>query len=77
MHASILNELFMRQGLVLTESLSTVAYLALPDESSASRTRSFSLQLGECTRMMDVVYVILTAGLLGLSWGLVRLCDRV
>jgi len=27
--------------------------------------------------MMDVVYVALTAGLFALSWGLVRLCDRV
>jgi hypothetical protein len=27
--------------------------------------------------MMDLVYVALTAGLLALSWGLVRLCERV
>jgi len=27
--------------------------------------------------MMDLVYVALTVGLFGLSWGLVRLCDRV
>jgi hypothetical protein len=27
--------------------------------------------------MMDFVYVVLTAGLFALSWGLVRLCDRV
>jgi len=26
---------------------------------------------------MDLVYVALTAGLLAVSWGLVRLCDRV
>jgi len=27
--------------------------------------------------MMDVVYIALTAGLFALSWGLVRLCERV
>jgi len=27
--------------------------------------------------MMDLVYLVLTAGLFALSWGLVRLCDRV
>jgi len=26
---------------------------------------------------MDLVYIVLTAVLLALSWGLVRLCDRV
>jgi len=26
---------------------------------------------------MDLVYIALTAGLLALSWGLVRLCERV
>jgi len=27
--------------------------------------------------MMDIVYLVLTAGLFALSWGLVRLCERV
>jgi hypothetical protein len=27
--------------------------------------------------MMDVVYTALTAGLIALTWGLVRLCDKV
>jgi hypothetical protein len=27
--------------------------------------------------MMDLVYIALTAGLLALSWGFVRLCERV
>jgi hypothetical protein len=27
--------------------------------------------------MMDIVYTALTAGLLALTWGLVRLCDKV
>jgi hypothetical protein len=27
--------------------------------------------------MMDLVYLSLTAGLLALTWGLVRLCERV
>jgi len=27
--------------------------------------------------MMDVVFLVLTAGLFALSWGLVRLCERV
>jgi hypothetical protein len=26
---------------------------------------------------MDIVYIAITAGLFALSWGLVRLCDRV
>ncbi len=31
----------------------------------------------ETFEMMDVVYLALTGGLLALSWGLVRLCERV
>jgi hypothetical protein len=27
--------------------------------------------------MMDVVFLVLTAALFALSWGLVRLCERV
>jgi len=27
--------------------------------------------------MMDIAYLALTAALLAVSWGLVRLCDRV
>jgi len=27
--------------------------------------------------MMDLGYLVLTAGLFALSWGLVRLCERV
>jgi hypothetical protein len=27
--------------------------------------------------MMDIAYLALTAALLGLSWGFVRLCERV
>lgn len=40
--------------------------------------------LGELAReylepfhMMDLVYLVLTGALLALSWGFVRLCDRV
>jgi hypothetical protein len=32
---------------------------------------------GVNNRMMDIVYTALTAGLLALTWGLVRLCERV
>jgi hypothetical protein len=31
----------------------------------------------ESTLMMDVLYFALTVGLFSLTWGLVRLCDRV
>jgi hypothetical protein len=31
----------------------------------------------ESIRMMDVVYFALTVGLFSLTWGLVRLCERV
>jgi hypothetical protein len=31
----------------------------------------------EAMSMMDVVYLTLTAGLFALTWGLVRLCERV
>jgi hypothetical protein len=32
---------------------------------------------GQESRMMDIAYLALTAALLAVSWGLVRLCDRV
>jgi hypothetical protein len=31
----------------------------------------------EAISMMDAVYLSLTAGLFALTWGLVRLCERV
>ena len=35
------------------------------------------LSTSESIRMMDVLYFALTGGLFALTWGLVRLCDRV
>jgi hypothetical protein len=31
----------------------------------------------ESIRMMDVLYIVLTGSLFALTWGLVRLCERV
>jgi hypothetical protein len=31
----------------------------------------------EPMHMMDFVYIALTVGLIAISWGLVRLCERV
>ncbi len=42
-----------------------------------SRDRRHWRRNQEFETMMDLVYLGLTAGLLGLSFGLVRLCDRV
>ncbi|HTB74245.1 MAG TPA: hypothetical protein VK762_13425 [Polyangiaceae bacterium] len=44
----------------------------------ASRTLPLAeVHQGESRIMSDIVYLVLTAGLLALSFGLVRLCDRV
>ncbi|HEY5145285.1 MAG TPA: hypothetical protein VII82_00895 [Polyangiaceae bacterium] len=40
-------------------------------------TRTHAVHCPEPFRMMDIVYAALTAGLLALTWGLVRLCERV
>jgi hypothetical protein len=40
----------------------------------ATRLQSFPR---EVTAVIDVLYIGLTAALVGLSWGIVRLCDRV
>ena len=45
-----------------------------PLSSPARRCRP---ELKEPGHTMDILYLAVTVGLLSLSWGLVRLCDRV
>jgi hypothetical protein len=48
-----------------------------PSRSSPGRRSAQWVRSRESILMMDVVYVALTAVLFSLTWGLVRLCDRV